>query len=194
MSRDGEKGRECCPPAPHRTAPLTLYLFPPFFLSIPCSSHLLSPSLPFHLINSHHHLPRPPPLRSMPPLALSFQRVPRSTGACSSEQGFVGLSVGTGELISVGVCVCVHDSPHVYMCLSTSRGLQECASVYKKKKKKIVVVFLMAVKEDVGVRVAVINNSKPQNCTFLQPPISHNLSALRHHSHSLLCRTHIHKT
>lgn len=60
----------------------------------------LLPSLLLSSIVSHspsfsppylHPQPPPPLIRSMAPLALSFQRVPRSTGACSSEQGIVHL-------------------------------------------------------------------------------------------------------
>lgn len=65
-------------------------------------------------LSSPYLLPPPPPhphffffFHSMAPLALSFQRVPRSTGACSSEQGIVQFSAGVDKLICSRGCVCV---------------------------------------------------------------------------------------
>jgi len=112
MSCDGEEGGSTallpCPEHHH------LPSLSPSLPSLP-SSLIYCPSFhpSLHLIYSHHP-PAPPFFRSMAPIALSFQRVPRSTGACSSERGIVHLVlrrtssfVRASPCISRCVCLCV---------------------------------------------------------------------------------------
>lgn len=73
-------GREHCPPALYWASLLTRFPVCPSLLL----SSIVSLSPPYLL-------PPPLPFRSMAPFALSFQRVPRSTGARSSVQGIVHL-------------------------------------------------------------------------------------------------------
>lgn len=84
MSWDGEEGGSTAL-LPYTEQYHSLSLSLPVFPSLLLSS-IVSLSPPYLLPP-----PPPPPFRSMTPLALSFQRVPRSTGACSSEQGIVHL-------------------------------------------------------------------------------------------------------
>lgn len=93
-------GREHCPPALYQAPPLTLSSCP----SLPTS---LIYCLPLFTLSAPATPTSSPFFHSMAPLALSFQRVPRSTGACSSEQGIVQFSAGVDELICSRECVCV---------------------------------------------------------------------------------------
>lgn len=103
MSRDGEEGGSTALlPYTELHHLHTPSLLPSLLLSFIVS---LSPSLPPPYLLPP---PPPPPFRSMALLALSFQRVPRSTGACSSEQGIVHLVLpAMDELICVCASVCM---------------------------------------------------------------------------------------
>lgn len=93
MSRDGEEGGSTALlpyTEQHHLLSLSLSLLPSL---LPSLIYCLPLSIPSPLPYLLPPPPPPPPFRSMAPLVLSFQRVPRSTGACSSEQGIVHLAV-----------------------------------------------------------------------------------------------------
>lgn len=107
MSWDGEEGGSTAPlpyteqghlHSPTRPLPS---LPPPLIYCLPS----LPPTLSTPTTSTTH-------VRSVAPLALSFQRVPRSAGACSSEQGIVHLVLLISceavcvQLCAV-VCICV---------------------------------------------------------------------------------------
>lgn len=107
MSWDGEEGGSTV------LLPYTEQLLLPPLSLIYCLPLSIPPST-----LSTPTTPTSSPVHSMAPLALSFQRVPRSTGACSSEQGIVHL-----VLVDELVCVCMIR----YVCV---RG-PACVSTYK---------------------------------------------------------------